>query len=104
MEREDYEAILKAHLDPVNKAITELKESHKDIVNILVNQSRQDETIKHIRADVQLCTKDRDEIFTRLRAIEQDPGNRLWDTMKIILAAGGAFVAALLAMLLGGKT
>ncbi len=97
MERDEFESILKIHLDPINKAIEKLEANQEQIVTILTNQARQDESIKHLRDDMTTCEKNRDEIFNRLRSHEQDGGDKVWDTLKMVLTGVGAFILSLLA-------
>jgi predicted nuclease with TOPRIM domain len=96
MEKEEFESMLRAHLDPIYKAISKLEEAQERIIIILAEQARQDEAIKHIRSDMERCAVGHNELFSRLRALETSGGDRLWDTVKIFAAAILAGIVGLL--------
>lgn len=92
MERTEFETILGTQLAPIHRAIDKLEESQEQIVEILQNQARQDESIKHIREDLTICVKDRDELFTLVREHEQEDHNKVWGVLKVVVAALLAFL------------
>lgn len=99
MERTEFEAILKIHLDPIKDTIARLEENQEQIVEILTNQARQDEQMKHIRQELERYQTDNDNIYERLRIIEDKIGDKIWDMFKLIAAAGISAIVSAIAVI-----
>ena len=100
LEREDFESILKIHLDPIHRAISKLEENQEHIVNILTTQARQDESIKHIHENLEKADESFNGIYTRVRRVEESINNKLWDFVKIFIAS---LIAGIIGII-GGNT
>lgn len=91
MERSEFEAMLDSKLSPLYQTIKRLEESQEKIVDILQTQARLEANVGHCKdsqnkADT-VNVKDHEEIFKRLRAVEKDSGDKIWDILKMFLVA-----------------
>lgn len=88
MEQHDFERILDAKLATVNDAITKLELNYEKVVELLTSQAVHEEGMKRVKEDVSV-------LFNRVREMEKDVSNKVWDGFKIV-------GWALLGILLGG--
>lgn len=91
MERAELEALLDSKLTPLYQTIKRLEESQEKIVDILQTQARHEANIENFRAAMEktdaINAKDHDEIFKRLRTVEKDSSDKMWDVLKMFLVA-----------------
>lgn len=71
---QDLKLLLESKLNPMQDAITRLEESNLKMVELLINQARQDEIIRNIQKESINNVIVHDELFKRLRTIEEDKG------------------------------
>lgn len=69
---QDLKLLLESKLNPMQDAITRLEESNLKMVELLINQARQDEIIRNIQKESINNVIVHDELFKRLRTIEEE--------------------------------
>lgn len=110
MELEQVRALLQEHITPLSEAIVKLERQQEKIVDLLVSAARTEESLKNARLDIAKCSGTHDEVFVRLRALEVEPkvapvisrvaalesdsSNKMWDVLKLAIAAVGAAITA----------
>ena|SRR3972149_3687996 len=100
---DDYRQMLADHLDPIRDTIAKIERQQERIVDIIADQAAMTTNISHIeeimKGKIIEADKMHDEIFGRLRQVEQASGDKLWDVLKLIIAAAFGGIVALLAWL-----
>jgi len=79
MELQVLKELFEANLDPIRKNIQELKNGQIRLIEIISIQSRHDEAILNLKKDVDDCTKN-------VKNVKDGLNNKMWDTLKIIIA------------------
>ena len=85
-------------LNPIIKAIEKLEKSQEDIVGIMRDLAITNIEIRNLEANFHRAIEDNTQIHNALFAkareltndikeLQQDQGNKLWDTLKIIIAS-----------------
>ncbi len=93
MERQELESILEAKLHPLKELITKLELNYERVVELLTAQARHEEGMKRVKEDVSV-------LFSRLREVEKESGNKVWEVLKIFaMAFVGGIVGAMLGRL-----
>ena len=91
MERSEFEAMLDLKLTPLYQTIKRLEESQEKIVDILQIQAKHGSDIEHYRDNMNkneaTNIREHEEIFKRLRVVEKDSGDKIWDILKMFLVA-----------------
>ncbi|MBI5236244.1 MAG: hypothetical protein HY886_08350 [Deltaproteobacteria bacterium] len=93
MEHHEFESILEAKLNPLKETIEKLEVNYEKVVELLTAQARHEEGIKRVKEDVA-------HLFSRVRDIEKESGNKTWDVLKILATAfvGGIIGAVLVGL------
>lgn len=91
MELKDIEALLDAKIDPIKETIQKLERQQERIVEVVSNQAVMMNTVEHIQSTIdekiRESTKVHDTLFERMRSLEKSGVDRLWDVIRLIIAA-----------------
>ena len=96
----DFREMLADHLDPIKETIARLEKQNEKIIDIMATQAAIAINIGHLESDLkELKSHDsdvHDTLFEKIRKVEEKSGDKLWDVLKLIIAAAfGGLVAAL---------
>jgi|SRR3990167_4550295 len=96
----DFREMLADHLDPIKETIARLEKQNEKIIDIMANQAAIAINIGHLESDLkEFKSHDNnvhDTLFEKIRKVEEKSGDKLWDVLKLIIAAAfGGLVAAL---------
>src|SRR3990167_3178803 len=88
---EDFREMLTAHLDPIKDTIARLERQQEKIVDLMTTQASMLSTLRSLednfRTAIEDNTKTHDSLFERLRKVEGSSSAKLWDILKLIIAA-----------------
>lgn len=87
MDLEILKELFSAHLSPIQKDISELKQGQLQLIEIAKTQARHDEAIKDIKKDVGECSDS-------VKKIKEIGNSRLWEVIRLGIAG---FVGAIIA-------
>lgn len=87
MDLETLKELFAAHLNPIQKDISELQKGQLQLIEIIKIQTKHDIEIKDIKKDVDECSE-------RVENIKETKNNRLWEVTKLGLAG---FIGAIIA-------
>lgn len=98
VDMDNFEKLLDAKLNPITDTIKRLEKQQERIVELIANQATIMSNMNHledtVREKIVESDKMHDELFSRMRQVEKDSGDKVWDVLKI-MAAGllGGIVA-----------
>lgn len=98
MELKDFESLLDSKIDPLHKSIERLEKANEKMVSVLSVIAKQEEIMKFLQQEITEIKEDTDVLFGRIRDIEKDSGNKMWDVVKIF---GAALLAGIVGLLAG---
>ena len=98
---DDFREMLTAHLDPIKDTIARLEKQQEKMIDIMSAQAKILSDVNHLEDTVKTkiieSDKVHDALFERVRKVEEKSGDKLWDVLKLIIAAAfGGLVAVLM--------
>src|SRR3990172_5321096 len=98
---EELKELFDAKLNPIIVAIEKLETQQEKVTNLIAEQMSISKSVTRTEEGMILESarneKVHDEVFSRLRSCEMDSGNKLWDILKLIIAAAFGGIIAVLA-------
>lgn len=101
MDRQEFEIILDAKIIPLQKSIDKLDKGYEKMIEVLSSLARQDERITSNRNEILKFNNIHDDIYSKIRTIEKESGNKLWDFVKILVST---IVASIIGLFIGRVT
>ena len=98
---DDYRQMLADHLDPIKETIIRLEKQQEKVIDIMSAQAKILSDMNHLEDTVKTkiieSDKVHDALFERMRKVEEKSGDKLWDVLKLIIAAAFGGMVAILA-------
>lgn len=97
---EEIKELFNAKIDPICIDIKELKESYKEMVELMNVQARHDESINHLKKDIydykETCELSIASLLKDIDKIKEKSDKKIWDLIRMsisaILGATGAIL------------
>lgn len=85
---DDLGTLLDAKIDPLKEAIAKLEQNQERMVNVLVEQARTEQSVRHLSSEVSKCERKFDDVYKQIRQMKKAGETRLWEVVKLLAIAG----------------